>query len=74
MNPEHETDKRLTDLECRQAEAEDLLDALNTTVYRQQREIERLQAQLLRLGEQLRDLSARGGPPLGPQDEIPPHY
>lgn len=66
-------DARLVELESKIAFAEDLLDTLNMTVFRQQREIERLQKQLLQLGEQLRNVAAPGQP-TSLRDEIPPHY
>ncbi|AVZ79108.1 hypothetical protein C3497_06435 [Zoogloeaceae bacteirum Par-f-2] len=50
-----------------------LLDTLNMTVFRQQREIERLQKQVLALDGQVRSLVAIGQP-ASVRDEIPPHY
>lgn len=64
---------RLIELESKLAWAEDLLDTLNMTVFRQQREIERLQKQVLALDGQIRSLVALGQP-ASVRDEIPPHY
>ncbi len=51
--------------------AEDFLDALNRTVYRQQQQIERLQQDVRALRQQL--LQATPGVS-SPGDESPPHY
>ena len=69
----HAHDQRLTDLEIKVAYADDLLDQLNALVYRQQLAIDRLQAQVAQLHQQLRDNGA-GAPPRSLRDEIPPHY
>ncbi len=61
---------RLDELEAKMSLAEDLLDALNRTVFRQQQQIERLQ-------RELRVLQQRDAGPAeqsGPTDERPPHY
>lgn len=65
-------DARLEKLESKLALAEDLLEELNKTVYRQQNRIDQMQRELESLREQvqtsapaeLRNLS----------EEIPPHY
>ncbi len=69
----HDVDARLIEVESKLAFAEDLLETLNMTVFRQQREMERLQKQLVQLQEQLRSVSAPG-PATSLRDEIPPHY
>lgn len=52
--------------------AEDLLDALNRTVYRQQQQIDQLQQDIRALRQQLQETApAEAG---SPGDEIPPHY
>lgn len=63
---------RLTNVEVKLTFAEDLLDELNRTVFRQQEEIDFLRRELLRLAQQVRDWS----PPerSDPRDDIPPHY
>jgi SlyX protein len=65
-------DERLTELEVKTAFAEDMLDALNATVYRQQQQIERLQHEVRELREQLAAAAPAEGRSL--RDEIPPHY
>ncbi|MBT0960187.1 SlyX family protein [Denitromonas iodatirespirans] len=65
-------ESRLEALECKLMAAEDLLDGLNMTLFRQQEAIELLQAQVLDLKRQLQTVQPRG--PGRPEDEIPPHY
>lgn len=65
-------DSRITELEIKLSFTEDLLDAVNLTVYRQQERIERLEREMRALREwvvtnlpaEQRDL----------REEIPPHY
>lgn len=67
-----ELEARLAELEIKAGFAEDLLDALNGTIYRQQQEIERLQREMKELRDQLRSsMPAEAG---SLRDEIPPHY
>ena len=63
---------RVTELEVKLAFAEDLLDTLNQTVYRQQERIEQLE----RLVRELRALVLQSIPTeqRSLRDEIPPHY
>jgi SlyX protein len=63
---------RLDELEVKLSFAEDLLDTLNTTVYRQQQQIEQLQRQVKALREQL--AAQAPAEPRSLRDEIPPHY
>lgn len=63
---------RLERIESKLGFSEDLLDELNRTVFRQQQQIERLQAQLARLSERIGQLPT--GSPRDPREEIPPHY
>jgi SlyX protein len=63
---------RLTELEVKSAFAEDMLDALNATVYRQQQQIERLLREVKELREQV--AAAAPGEFRSLRDEIPPHY
>lgn len=65
-------ESRLNELEAKLSLAEDLLDALNRTVFRQQQQIDRLQDDIRALRQQLRE----AGPPEAgnPDNEIPPHY
>lgn len=59
---------RVTELEVKLAFTEDLLEALNQTVYRQQEQIDRLERQVRELLQNLptEQRSLR--------DELPPHY
>lgn len=63
---------RITELEVKLAFAEDLLETLNTTVYRQQERIEQLE----RVVRDLRQLVLQAIPAeqRSLRDEIPPHY
>lgn len=63
---------RLAELEAKFCFAEDLLETLNRTVFRQQQEIDRLQREL----RALRDYVATAVPAEARnlRDEIPPHY
>jgi SlyX protein len=63
---------RLTELEVKLAFAEDLLEALNATVYRQQQQIDRLELELRELRKQLMAAAPQEAHSL--RDEIPPHY
>ena len=63
---------RITELEVKLAFAEDLLDVLNSTVFRQQERIDQLE----RLVRDLRQLVLQSIPTeqRSLRDEIPPHY
>lgn len=66
---------RLDELEIKASYAEDLLEQLNLTVYRQQQQIENLQRQI----EHLRNQLPERDPAMGPaqrdaREERPPHY
>ena len=65
-------DCRLTEVEAKLAFAEDLIDTLNKTVFRQQEQLDLLQEQLRVLHRQLRDALPPEARNL--RDEIPPHY
>lgn len=65
-------ESRLNELEAKILLAEDLLDALNLTVYQQQQQIDRLQQEIRALRQQLQDQApADAG---AANKEIPPHY
>lgn len=66
------TEARLTELETKLAFAEDLIDTLNRTVFRQQEQLDLLQEQLRVLHRRLND--ALPAEPRDLRDEIPPHY
>ena len=65
-------DERFEKIESKLSLAEDLLETLNETVYRQQRRIEELQREIVVLREQVR--AALPNEPRNLSDEIPPHY
>ena len=67
------SESRLTELETKLAFAEDLLETVNQTVIRQQRQLDSLQEQFRLLHQQVRD-SQSDAEPGTPRDEIPPHY
>ncbi len=62
----------VSELEIRLGLAEDHLDTLNHTVFRQQQQIDLLQAQIRELAKLSQ--SAEPGESRNPADEIPPHY
>ncbi|MFN3544062.1 MAG: SlyX family protein [Thiobacillus sp.] len=63
---------RLNEIEAKLALAEDLIDTLNQTVFRQQERIDLLQAELRLLYRQLQALQPEDA--RSPREEIPPHY
>ncbi|MBB3641109.1 MULTISPECIES: SlyX family protein [Variovorax] len=73
-NPSHDLiAERVTELEIKSSYAEDLLDQLNMTIYRQQQQIDRLILQVTQLKEQMQS-SGQDGAARNPRDELPPHY
>lgn len=66
--------ERLDDLEIKMAFQEELVEALNGVVVRQQQEIEILQQQVRYLYRQIRDLRPVDEAAPLPEDEVPPHY
>lgn len=72
MNAPHDTEARLTELEIKASYAEDLLEQLNTTIYRQQQQIELLMREVTGLRHQLPE----GSQPMlrNLRDDLPPHY
>lgn len=65
-------DERLEKIETKLSLSEDMLESLSDTVYRQQRQIEQLQREIVTLREQVR--AAQPNEPRNLNDEIPPHY
>ena len=63
---------RLIEIEIKLSYAEDTLEGLNRTVFRQQEQIDQLQQLVIRLANQLQDLT----PPEKREslEERPPHY
>jgi SlyX protein len=71
----HAPEHRLDELEIKASYAEDLLEQLNLTVYRQQQQIENLQRQIEHLRNQLPDRNpAMGTTQRDAREERPPHY
>jgi SlyX protein len=66
-------DCRLVALEEKASFAEDLVDALNEAVARQQQQIESLARELTRLRGQVSELAERDSAG-SPGEELPPHY
>jgi SlyX protein len=69
-------DERLVDIEIKLARQEDLLDTLNSTVYRQQRRIDELEALCSLLARRIAEAgqgNGNGGDGLNAH-EPPPHY
>ena len=64
-------DARIEAIECKLMHAEDQIESLNLSLYRQQQAIEKMQAQI----KDLKALAAASAPEARrPEDEIPPHY
>jgi len=63
---------RLELLETKMMSAEDQLDELNRTVWRQQQELDLLREQVRQLAQQVKTIQP--GAPNRPEDEIPPHW
>jgi SlyX protein len=64
---------RIDELEARLAQQDQAVLELSDEVYRQQRSIARLEADLGRLSEYVKAAAAPQPPP-GSKDELPPHY
>ncbi|MCX7174691.1 MAG: SlyX family protein [Proteobacteria bacterium] len=66
-------ESRLAEIEIKLSFSEDMLEALNRTVFRQQQQIEMLQKELRALSQQLQtdDIQATSR---NLRDELPPHY
>ena len=63
-------ERRIENLEIKASFADDLLDQLNLTIFRQQEQIDRLVQQLTQLRQQMPE----GGGTRSVRDELPPHY
>lgn len=72
MNTDTLMDTRLNELEAKLAFAEDLIETLNQTVFRQQGQLDSLQQQMRLLHQQFKD--ARPDETNTLRDELPPHY
>ena len=72
MHPDDTLEKRLTELEIKVGLADDLIDQLNQTIFRQQQQIEFLAKELGSLRQQIPHERNTQLPSL--RDELPPHY
>jgi len=70
--PESTVDRRLMDLEIKASFAEDLLDQLNQIIVRQQRQMDFLTEEIIRLRQPLQNSGESGLRQL--TDDLPPHY
>jgi SlyX protein len=64
--------ERVENLEIKASFAEDLLEQLNLTIYRQQEMMERLTAEVVQLRRQVPE--GGGAAARNLRDELPPHY
>ena len=64
---------RMAEVEIKLSYSEDLIEALNTTMYRQQLQIEQLVQEIRAMREEKRNEEARAGLK-NIRDDIPPHY
>ena len=72
---EAEVESRLQELESRLAFQDDLIETLNETVTRQDRELARMELAIQSLARRLKDLAESSPVAAGtPADEVPPHY
>jgi SlyX protein len=65
-------ESRLNELEAKMSFAEDLLEALNRTVFRQQQQIDQLQQDVRALRQQIHDITPDQS--VRPDEDVPPHY
>ena len=72
MSEDRRMEARLSELEIKISFAEDVIDELNRTVYRQQQQIDRLLAQVETLRDQVQAAAPAAQRSL--RDELPPHY
>ncbi len=67
-------EERLIDLEIRITRQDDLVDTLNTQVYRQQEKLLELEALCVALANRMREFAASASERTAMGDERPPHY
>ncbi|MGV8894700.1 MAG: SlyX family protein [Burkholderiaceae bacterium] len=71
MNPE----ERMIDIEIKLTRQEDLLETLNTLVYRQQQKIDQLETLCAALARLIKEpVSDQDGSSVNSANERPPHY
>jgi len=67
-----DVESRITELEIKLGLGEDHIEELNRTVFRQQQQLDLLQAQIRELYLQIQPTAT--GEPRNLRDEVPPHY
>ncbi len=72
MTFQHDQTDRLNELEMKIVLADDMLDQLNQTIFRQQQQIDALAQEVRALRQQMPQ--GRNGSGATPLDELPPHY
>mgnify|MGYP001361128934 CR=1 FL=1 len=72
MSEASRMEARVSELEIKISFAEDMIDELNRTVYRQQQQIDRLLTRVETLRDQVQ--AAAPGEQRSLRDELPPHY
>jgi len=68
------SDQRLIELETRIAFQEDTIQQLSDVIYRQQKQIDKLEQICKLLGERLQEMATGDFINPSPADEKPPHY
>jgi SlyX protein len=68
-----ELEERLVDIEIKLTRQEDITDALNNTIYQQQKKIDELEILLRGLAQRLKEAMTQARE-AGPANERPPHY
>ena len=68
------TEEQLIDLDMRLNQQDDLVDTLNTQLYRQQKKIDELEAFCLALAKRLQEIALSTQQKSTVVDERPPHY
>lgn len=72
LDQEIAMESRITELEAKLSLSEDHLEELNRAIFRQQQQIDLLQAQLRELYQLMQ--TAASSEPRNLRDDIPPHY
>ena len=65
-------EQRIDNIETKLMAAEDQLDELNRTIWRQQQELDLLREHVRQMAQQFKTLQPSA--PSRPEDEIPPHW
>lgn len=65
--------KRIDEIESQVAFQDEIIECLNSTVAKQDRELHELKHRLSRISERIKEIGD-ASPGEAPQDETPPHY